>query len=132
MSRWGEASRATLRCEQHAPERHCEEKASIQDAVLGSGVPWGVARSVQSPTGKKDPDIPCLRCQPDTSKSPGTWAKLESKAIIKLLEMPWVNLIYPIECLGSHREWKGQGETRHLQHSALSPMLGTRESLEGM
>jgi hypothetical protein len=35
MSRWGEALQTILWCEQHAPERHCEEKASIQDAVLG-------------------------------------------------------------------------------------------------
>ena len=27
MSRWGEASQATLRCEQHAPERRCEGEA---------------------------------------------------------------------------------------------------------
>src|SRR6266446_10872566 len=36
--------------------------------------------------------------------------------------MPWVNLIYPMERLGSHKAWKGQGATRHLQHSALSPI----------
>jgi len=42
------------------------------------------------------PDIPCLLCQPDTSKSQGAWAKLASKAVIKLLEMTWVNLIYPM------------------------------------
>jgi hypothetical protein len=27
--------RATPHCEQHDPERHCETKASNQDAVLG-------------------------------------------------------------------------------------------------
>src|SRR5215471_18729691 len=33
------------------------------------------------------------------------------------------NLSYPMERLGSHKAWKGPGATRHLQHSALSPML---------
>ena len=44
-----------------------------------------IRRSVHSPTGNTHPDIPCLRCQPDTSKSLGAWAKLESKAVIKRL-----------------------------------------------
>ena len=35
MSPWSSALRATLQREQHAPERRHEEKASLQDVVLG-------------------------------------------------------------------------------------------------
>src|SRR6266851_6538272 len=38
-------------------------------------MPWGFTRSVHSPTGNLDPDIPCLICQP-TSLKPG-WTRLE-------------------------------------------------------
>ena len=72
-----------------------------------------------------DPDIPCLRCQPTPSKL--LWISAE----VDPMHVPFddmqkgteVNLSYPMERLGSHKAWKGHGATRHLQHSALSPML---------
>ena len=117
MSPWVSASQATLRGEQHGPERHHERETSPQEVVawLRNDMVHHVKRA--EPYGKMSPGHTLSKMPASHARNGWSATRGGASTMLDIGMAIQVNLPSPVCRLGSRRARMGPPVTRHLQHA---------------